>query len=84
MPFEYSWRGEFTNEALNHLHAEGFERRLFADDWWAQVTRHSLGWVHAFILDTVVAQEYRHQGLATEFARSKLAKPDANGFMSTL
>jgi ribosomal protein S18 acetylase RimI-like enzyme len=44
---EYTWRGEFTNEELNHLHAEGFRHRLFSDDWWAQVTRHSLGWVCA-------------------------------------
>jgi hypothetical protein len=47
MKIEYNWRGEFTNEALNHLHAEGFQHRLLADDWWAQVTRHSLGWVCA-------------------------------------
>ncbi len=89
MNIRYSWRGEFTNEALNHLHAEGFQHRLFADDWWGQVTRHSLGWVwahhnqdlvgfvnvacdggvHAFVLDTLVADRYRHRGVATEMIR---------------
>jgi hypothetical protein len=47
MNITYRWRGEFTNEALNHLHAEGFGHPLLADEWWAQVTRHSLGWVCA-------------------------------------
>jgi hypothetical protein len=89
MNIEYSWRGEFKNDALNHLHAEGFEHRFLADDWSAQVTRHSLGWVcahhsqtlvgfvnvawdggvHAFILDTVVAEAYRHQGIAIEMLK---------------
>jgi len=86
MNITYSWRGEFTNEALNRLHADGFRHCLFTDDWLAQVTRHSLGWVcarddqdlvgfvnvawdggvHAFVLDTLVAAEYRHRGVATE------------------
>ena len=39
------WRGAFDNAELNVLHAECFEHRLFADDWWAQVNRYSLGWV---------------------------------------
>ena len=85
MKITYIWRAEFSNEALNRLHADGFRHRLFNDDWWAQVNRHSLGWVcaknaedlvgfvnvawdgalHAFILDTVVADQYRHQGIAT-------------------
>jgi ribosomal protein S18 acetylase RimI-like enzyme len=85
MTIEYRWRSEFTNEALNHLHAEAFQHRLLTDDWRAQVSRHSLGWVcahdsqvlvgfvnvawdggvHAFVLDTVVAAEYRHRGIAT-------------------
>ena len=43
----YQWRGEFSNEAVNALHAEGFGHRILADDWWNQVTRHSLGWVCA-------------------------------------
>jgi GNAT superfamily N-acetyltransferase len=85
MNITYRWRGEFNNEALSHLHAEGFGHPLLADEWWAQVTRHSLGWVcarhdqellgfvnvawdggvHAFVLDTVVAAEHRHRGIAT-------------------
>jgi len=39
------WRGAFDNAELNALHAEGFEHRVLADDWWGQVNRHSLGWV---------------------------------------
>jgi len=39
------WRGVFDNEELNDLHTECFDPPLFADDWWAQVNRHSLGWV---------------------------------------
>jgi Acetyltransferase (GNAT) family. len=43
----YEWRGDFDNAAVNALHAEGFEHRVLDDDWWAQVNRHSLGWVCA-------------------------------------
>jgi len=88
MNITYSWRGEFTNEALNHLHADGFRHSLFTDDWLAQVTRHSLGWVcarddqdlvgfvnvawdggvHAFVLDTVVAQRNRSSGVGAALA----------------
>jgi GNAT superfamily N-acetyltransferase len=47
MMISYEWRGAFDNAEINALHAEGFEHRLLADDWWAQVNRHSLGWVCA-------------------------------------
>jgi GNAT superfamily N-acetyltransferase len=43
----YQWRGPFENPEVNALHAEGFDHRPLADDWWGQVTRHSLGWVTA-------------------------------------
>jgi ribosomal protein S18 acetylase RimI-like enzyme len=43
----HEWRGPFDNAALNALHAEGFGHRVLEDDWWAQVNRHSLGWVCA-------------------------------------
>jgi GNAT superfamily N-acetyltransferase len=43
----YEWRGEFTNDELNALHAEGFGHRPLSDDWRVQVERHSLGWVVA-------------------------------------
>jgi ribosomal protein S18 acetylase RimI-like enzyme len=86
MDITYVWRDTFGNGALNRLHSAGFQHRVFNDDWWAQVNRHSLGWVcakdaddlvgfvnvawdgalHAFILDTVVADAYRHRGIATE------------------
>jgi GNAT superfamily N-acetyltransferase len=42
------WRGAFDNRALNELHAEAFEHRVFDDDWAAQVQGHSLGWVCAW------------------------------------
>lgn len=42
-----TWRGAFADDALNALHAEAFEHRLFDDDWNARVERHSLGWVVA-------------------------------------
>lgn len=51
----YEWRGRFGNEALNALHAEGFGHRVLEDDdWWAQVNRHSLGWVCAWEGDDLV------------------------------
>jgi GNAT superfamily N-acetyltransferase len=43
----YEWRGHFSNAAVNAMHARGFGHRVLADDWWAQVSRHSLGWVCA-------------------------------------
>ena len=82
----FQWRGQFDNDAVNALHAEGFDHRILADDWWAQVNKHSLGWVcarenadlvgfvnvawdgavHAFILDTLVAQRARRHGVGTK------------------
>jgi GNAT superfamily N-acetyltransferase len=50
----YEWRGVFTNDAINRLHAEGFGHRLLDDDWWGQVNRHSLGWVVAYDGDELV------------------------------
>jgi GNAT superfamily N-acetyltransferase len=43
----YEWRGAFNSAELNALHAEGFDHRRLDDDWWGQVSRHSLGWVCA-------------------------------------
>ena len=82
----YEWRGSFTNDELNALHAEAFEHRVLDDDWVGQVEQHSLGWVcarasgalvgfvnvpwdgglHAFILDTVVAQRAGRRGIGTQ------------------
>ena len=39
------WRGAFANEEVNRLHGEAFGHALSNDDWWAQVNRHSLGWI---------------------------------------
>lgn len=44
------WRGGFTNDEANELHAAAFGTRVFtADEWdWVALTaRHSLGWVTA-------------------------------------
>ena len=43
----YEWRGRFTNDELNRLHAEGFDHRVLDDDWLGQVERWSAGWVTA-------------------------------------
>jgi hypothetical protein len=42
----YEWRGAFTNDEVNALHAEAFGQRL-DDGWQSQLHRHSLGWVCA-------------------------------------
>lgn len=44
------WRGEFTNEEVNRLHADAFGHRVFDEtewDWVALTVTHSLGWVTA-------------------------------------
>ena len=46
-PYDYNWRGEFTNEELNTLHAEAFAHPILDIDWIGQVRAHSLGWVTA-------------------------------------
>lgn len=46
----FTWRGDFTNQEANVLHAEAFETRVYRDsEWnWIELTaRHSLGWVTA-------------------------------------
>lgn len=45
-----TWRGEFTSEEANRLHAEAFGTRVFDVsewDWRRLVADHSLGWVTA-------------------------------------
>ncbi|HEY7044538.1 MAG TPA: GNAT family N-acetyltransferase [Nocardioidaceae bacterium] len=57
MAAEFLWRGPFTNEEANRLHAEAFETRLCtADEWdWERLVRaHSLGWVTARSADELV------------------------------
>jgi GNAT superfamily N-acetyltransferase len=46
----YEWRGAFTNQEVNVLHAEAFGTRVFGEsewNWVELVHRHSLGWVVA-------------------------------------
>jgi GNAT superfamily N-acetyltransferase len=45
MAIAYRWRGEFENDEVVALHAEGFGHPPEPDDWWGRVNRHSLGWV---------------------------------------
>jgi GNAT superfamily N-acetyltransferase len=47
MSISYEWRGRFSNDEVNRLHAEGFDHRVLDDDWAGQLERHSLGWVTA-------------------------------------
>jgi GNAT superfamily N-acetyltransferase len=47
MTVAYEWRGPFTNDEVNRLHAEGFDHRVLDDDWVGQLERWSLGWVTA-------------------------------------
>jgi GNAT superfamily N-acetyltransferase len=54
MTIRYEWRGDVDNQALNAVHAEGFEHRVLDDDWRGQVERHSLGWVCAWDDDALV------------------------------
>jgi GNAT superfamily N-acetyltransferase len=43
----FEWRGDFTNQELNALHAEAFAHPPLEIDWIGQVQAHSLGWVTA-------------------------------------
>ena len=50
MTAQLAWRGAFSNDEANRLHAEAFGTRVFgADEWnWEHlVAAHSLGWVTA-------------------------------------
>jgi GNAT superfamily N-acetyltransferase len=50
MAISFKWRGEFTNDEVNALHAEAFGTRVFDEsewDWIGLTSRHSLGWVVA-------------------------------------
>jgi GNAT superfamily N-acetyltransferase len=50
MAINYEWRGEFSNDEVNSLHAEAFETRVYTEsEWnWRELTAaHSLGWVVA-------------------------------------
>jgi GNAT superfamily N-acetyltransferase len=47
---EYTWRGDFSNEEVNRLHAEAFDTRVLDESEWdchELVGVHSLGWVVA-------------------------------------
>jgi GNAT superfamily N-acetyltransferase len=48
MSITYEWRGIFSNDEVNRLHAEAFEHRVFEEaewNWERLVREHSLGWV---------------------------------------
>lgn len=51
----YEWRGRFESDEVESLHAGGFDRAPdLSYDWFAQVERHSLGWVCARSEDRLV------------------------------
>jgi GNAT superfamily N-acetyltransferase len=43
----YEWRGRFSDDECEALHAEAFDHRPEAGDWEARLDQHSLGWVCA-------------------------------------
>jgi GNAT superfamily N-acetyltransferase len=50
MTLTYQWRGDFTNQEINLLHAEAFGTKVFDESEWNWVEllhQHSLGWVVA-------------------------------------
>ena len=50
MTTSFEWRGAFTNEEVNALHAEAFQTRVYDEaewDWVRLTSQHSLGWVVA-------------------------------------
>src|SRR5262249_36165102 len=50
MGTSFMWRGQFSTDEANRLHAEAFGTRLYsADEWdWERLVQtHSLGWVTA-------------------------------------
>ena len=50
MSVRFQWRGSFTNDEVNALHAAAFETRVYSEaewNWVALTARHSLGWVVA-------------------------------------
>jgi len=50
MAVSYEWRGSFSNDETNALHAQAFGTRVFdGSEWnWTELVRqHSLGWVVA-------------------------------------
>ncbi len=55
MTVAYEWRGAFTNDEVNALHAQGFGYPAGTHDWVSRVQRHSLGWVCARTLDGALA-----------------------------
>lgn len=56
--YTFEWRAEFSNEALNELHAEAFGHPVHDHDWRTQVQAHSLGWVCAFDGPTLIGFVY--------------------------
>jgi GNAT superfamily N-acetyltransferase len=49
-PIRFEWRGRFTSDEVNALHAEAFATRLFDEaewNWRTLCDRYSLGWVTA-------------------------------------
>ena len=48
LAFRLAWRDSFENRAVNELHAEAFGHAVLNNDWFAQVSKHSLGWICAW------------------------------------
>jgi hypothetical protein len=45
MTINYDWRGRFTIDEVDLLHAEGFAHPVLEDDWKAHVERYNTMWL---------------------------------------
>jgi GNAT superfamily N-acetyltransferase len=82
MAVEMTWRGGFTNDEVNALHAKAFGTRLFSGDEWnwvALTARHSLGWVVARDGDRLVGfANVLTDGLVHAWIQDVMVDPDAH------
>ncbi len=58
MTIQTAWRGQFTNDEANRLHAEAFDTRLYTAAAWDW-----LRLVHAWHQDEMVAHSARRAGI---------------------
>lgn len=74
----YQWRGDFTNDEANALHADAFEHARFEDDWRTLVTEHSLGWVTARDGDRLVGfVNVIWDGLVHAWIQDEMVSPES-------
>ncbi|MEU7904323.1 GNAT family N-acetyltransferase [Actinoplanes sp. NPDC049118] len=80
MTIAYGWRAGFGSDALDALHAAGFDRPPEGIDWLARVERHSLGWVCARLRERLVGfVNVAWDGGAHAFILDTVVAPDVRG-----